>query len=79
MQNDIFNAIRKATSMTEEQRINKSLPLLRELIEIATSERTELQLLPDGYIAVTLGSETEKINIKGDNALSMIKDVFNHI
>lgn len=65
--------------MTEEQRINKSLPLLRELIEIATSERTELQLLPDGYIAVTLGSETEKINIKGDNALSMIKDVFNHI
>lgn len=77
--NDIFDSIIKATSMNEEQRIDKALPLLRELIEIATGEHTELELLPDGYIGVTLGSDTGKIDIKGDNALSMIKDVLNHI
>lgn len=77
--NNIFDAIVKATSMTEDQRIEKALPLLRELIEIATGEKTELQLLQDEYIAVKIGSDTGKINIKGDNALSMIKDVLNHI
>jgi hypothetical protein len=77
--NDILNAIVKATSMTEEQRIEKSLPLLRDLIEIATGEHTELQLLPDGYLAVTLGSDTGKIDIKGDSALAMIRDVINRL
>lgn len=75
--NDILNAIVKATSMTEEQRIEKSLPLLRDLIEIATGEHTELQLLPDEYIQLRVGSELNQIDVKGDSALAMIRDVIN--
>lgn len=77
--NDIFGAILKATSMTEEQRIEKSLPLLRDLIEIATGEHTELQLLPDEYIQLRVGSELYKIDVKGDSALALIRDVLNQL
>lgn len=77
--NDIFNAIRKATSMTEEQRIEKSLPLLRDLIEIATGEHTELQLLPDEYIQLRVGSELYQIDVKGDSALALIRDILDRV
>lgn len=77
--NDIFDSIVKATSMTEEQRIAKSLPLLRDLIEIATGEHTELQLLPDEYIQLRVGSELYKIDVKGDSALALIRDVLNQL
>lgn len=77
--NDILNAIVKATSMTEEQRIEKSLPLLRDLIEIATGEHTELQLLPDEYIQLRVGSELNQIDVKGDSALALIRDILDRV
>lgn len=77
--NDIFDAILNATSLTEEQRIDKSLPLLRDLIEIATGEHTELQLLPDEYIQLRVGSELYKIDVKSDSALALIRDVLNQL
>lgn len=77
--NDIFDAILKATSMTEEQRIEKSLPLLRDLIEIATGEHTELQLLPDEYIQLRVGSELNQIDVKGDSALALIRDILDRV
>ena len=77
--NDIFDSIVKATSMTEEQRIEKSLPLLRDLIEIATGEHTELQLLPDEYIQLRVGSELNQIDVKGDSALAFIRDILDRV
>ena len=77
--NDIFDSIVKATSMTEEQRIAKSLPLLRDLIEIATGEHTELLLLPDEYIQLRVGSELYKIDVKGDSALALIRDILDRV
>ena len=77
--NDIFDAILNATSLTEEQRKEKSLPLLRDLIEIATGEHTELQLLPDEYIQLRVGSELYKIDVKSDSALALIRDVLNQL
>lgn len=77
--NDILNAIVKATSMTEEQRIEKSLPLLRDLIEIATGEHTELQLLSDEYIQLRVGSELNQIDVKGDSALALIRDILDRV
>ena len=77
--NDIFDAILNATSLTEEQRKEKSLPLLRELIEIATGEHTELQLLPDEYIQLRVGSELYKIDVKGDSALALIRDILDRV
>ena len=77
--NDIFDAILNATSLTEEQRKEKSLPLLRELIEIATGEHTELQLLPDEYIQLRVGSELNQIDVKGDSALALIRDILDRV
>ena len=69
---DIFDRIIAATSMNEEQRKLKAIPLLQELVTLTTGEECFLKLNE-------CGQAFKQISVKGDSASALVRDVFDNI
>lgn len=77
---DIFDRIIVATSLNENQRKIKAIPLLQELVTLTTGEECFLKLNEKTeQLTIQYGQEIKQISVKGDSALALVRDVFENI
>ena len=77
---DIFEKIALAQSMSEDKRKQNLIPMLEDLISLATGEHAELKLdKKTEMILMVIGNEFKQISVKNDNALGLVRDVIANI
>ena len=77
---DIFDRFIVATSLNENQRKIKAIPLLQELVTLTTGEECFLKLNEKTeQLTIQYGQEIKQISVKGDSALALVRDVFENI
>lgn len=77
---DIFEKIAFAQSMSDDTRKQNLIPLLEDVISLATGEHAELSLDKKSEVmSLRLGSEFKQFSVKGDNALGLVRDVISNI
>lgn len=77
---DIFEKIAMAQSLSDSKRKECLIPLLEDVISLATGEHTELSLEKKSeVISLRLGSELKQFSVKGDSALGLVRDVLSNI
>lgn len=77
---DIFDKIIATTSLNENQRKLKAIPLLQELVTLTTGEECFLKLNEKTeQITIQCGQSIKQISVKGDSALALVRDVFENI
>ena len=77
---DIFEKIALAQSMSEDKRKQNLIPMLEDLISLATGEHAELKLdKKTQMLSMALGQEFKQISVKDDSALSLVRDVIANI
>lgn len=77
---DIFEKIAFAQSMSDDTRKQNLIPMLEDLLSVATSEHIELKLdKKTEMISMVIGNEFKQISVKNDNALGLVRDVIANI
>lgn len=77
---DIFEKIAMAQSLSDDKRKQSLIPLLEDVISLATGEHAELSLDKKSEVmSLRLGSEIKQFSVKGDNALGLVRDVLSNI
>ena len=77
---DIFEKIAMAQSLSDDKRKQSLIPLLEDVISLASGEHAELSLdKKSEVISLRLGSEFNQFSVKGDNALGLVRDVLSNI
>ena len=77
---DIFEKIAFAQSMSDDTRKQNLIPMLEDLLSVATGEHIELKLdKKTVMISMVIGNEFKQISVKNDNALGLVRDVIANI
>ena len=77
---DIYEKIAFAQSMSDDTRKQNLIPMLEDLISVATGEHIELELdKKTEMISMVIGNEFKQISVKNDNALGLVRDVIANI
>ena len=77
---DIFEKIAFAQSMSDDTRKQNLIPMLEELLSVATGEHIELNWeKKTEMISMVIGNEFKQISVKNDNALGLVRDVIANI
>lgn len=77
---DIFEKIAMAQSLSDDKRKQSLIPLLEDVISLATGEHAELSLDKKSEVmSLRLRSEFKQFSVKGDNALGLVRDVLSNI
>ena len=77
---DIFEKIAFAQSMSDDTRKQNLIPMLEDLLSVATGEHIELKLdKKTEKISMVIGNEFKQISVKNDNALGLVRDVIANI
>lgn len=77
---DIFEKIAFAQSMSDDTRKQNLIPMLEDLLSVATGEYIELKLdKKTEMISMVIGNEFKQISVKNDNALGLVRDVIANI
>ncbi len=77
---DIFEKIAFAQSMSDDTRKQNLIPMLEDLLSVATGEHIELKLeKKKEMISMVIGNEFKQISVKNDNALGLVRDVIANI
>jgi hypothetical protein len=77
---DIFEKIAMAQSLSDDKRKQSLIPLLEDVISLATGEHAELSLDKKSEVmSLRLGSEFKQFSVKGDSASALVRDVFDNI
>ena len=77
---DIFEKIAFAQSMSDDTRKQNLIPMLEDLLSVATGEHIELKLdKKTETISMVIGNEFKQISVKNDNALGLVRDVIANI
>lgn len=77
---DIFEKIAFAQSMSDDTRKQNLIPMLEDLLSVATGEHNDLKLdKKTEMISMVIGNEFKQISVKNDNALGLVRDVIANI
>ena len=77
---DIFEKIAFAQSMSDDTRKQNLIPMLEDLLSVATGEHFELKLdKKTEMISMVIGNEFKQISVKDDSALGLVRDVISNI
>ena len=77
---DIFEKIAFAQSMSDDTRKQNLIPMLEDLLSVATGEHIELKLdKKTERISMVIGNEFKQSSVKNDNALGLVRDVIANI
>lgn len=77
---DIFEKIAFAQSMSDDTRKQNLIPMLEDLLSVATGEHAELKLdKKTEMLSMVIGNEFKQISVKNDNALGLVRDVIANI
>lgn len=72
--------LNKYTHLSDQERKKAMLPVLAQLLKIASGEDVELSLSSShDSVLIKLGSELRTVNVECDNALGMLKDIVKNI